>query len=358
MRVLLATTHIHYPQGGGGLERNTHELCLVLRRRGVQPAVAASMVPRGWLVQANRLKRLVLRQAYPRDSFCGYPVYRGWTPEGAAEAVHRFRPDIAVAQNPEPERLLAALEGAGVPTAVYVHEVERVDHLGAIRARGVPFIANSGFTARRLRERCGIEAPVVRPLIDPAHYRLAPAPGRVLFVNTVARKGVAVARALAEARPDIPFDMVMSWTLKEPARRELRDWARRHPNVTLHAPRRDMRPLYARARVLLVPSQWEESWGRVASEAQINGTPVLASNRGGLPESVGPGGLLLPHDAPVADWAAALGRLWDDKTLYAELSAAARAHAARREIQPEAVADAFRDALQGFLRLSQPRRAA
>jgi glycosyltransferase involved in cell wall biosynthesis len=74
-------------------------------------------------------------------------------------------------------------------------------------------------------------------------------------------------------------------------------------NVTLHPPTRDMRPLYARARLLLAPSQWEEAWGRVATEAQVSGIPVLASNRGGLPEAVGNGGILLPADAPGNEWA-------------------------------------------------------
>ncbi|MBY0338760.1 MAG: glycosyltransferase [Acetobacteraceae bacterium] len=356
MRVLLATTHIHYPQGGGGLERNTHELCLALKRRGAQPAVASSMLPRGGLLPpANRLKRFLLRQAYPRDTMCGYPVYRGWTPEGATEVAHRFRPDIAVVQNPHPERLLNAIERAGTPTAVYVHEVEELDHYRAIRARGTPVIANSEFTARRLRERCGItDAAIVRPLIDPAHYRLTPRPERVLFINTTPRKGVAIARALAEARPAIPFDIVVSWVLKESEKQELRAWAARLPNVTLHQPRRDMRPLYARARLLLVPSQWQETWGRVATEAQINGTPVLASDRGGLPESVGPGGMLLPHDAPLGDWLAALDRIWGDPSLHAELSAAARAHASRPEIQPDAIADALRDGLRAFLDRGAP----
>src|SRR3546814_9881685 len=43
----------------------------------------------------------------------------------------------------------------------------------------------------------------------------------------------------------------------------------------------DMREVYRRTHTLLVPSQWEEAWGRVATEAQFSGIPVLASDRGG-----------------------------------------------------------------------------
>ncbi len=54
----------------------------------------------------------------------------------------------------------------------------------------------------------------------------------------------------------------------------------------------DTRSVYAATRVLLVPSQWKaETWGRVASEAQFSGIPVLASDVGGSPEAVAPGGV-------------------------------------------------------------------
>jgi glycosyltransferase involved in cell wall biosynthesis len=77
------------------------------------------------------------------------------------------------------------------------------------------------------------------------------------------------------------------------------------------------------------------------SEAQISGIPALAARRGGLPESVGEGGLLVDADADLAGWERAFERLWDDPREYAARSAAARVHAARAEIQPEAVIAAF-----------------
>jgi glycosyltransferase involved in cell wall biosynthesis len=87
---------------------------------------------------------------------------------------------------------------------------------------------------------------------------------------------------------------------------------------------------------LLVPSQWEdETWGRVVTEAQFSGIPVVTSDRGGLPESVGPGGIVLPYDAPATAWAEVLTALWSDEARYAPLSQAALDHAARAEIDLE-----------------------
>ena len=67
---------------------------------------------------------------------------------------------------------------------------------------------------------------------------------------------------------------------------------------------------YAQARLLLVPSVWEEAWGRVVTEAQLNGIPVLATAIGGLPESVGPGGILIPPGSGIEVWNAHLRKLW------------------------------------------------
>ncbi len=66
------------------------------------------------------------------------------------------------------------------------------------------------------------------------------------------------------------------------------------PNVHVGEPTRNMKAVYARTKVLLVPSLCFEAWGRVATEAVLNGIPVLASASGGLPEAVGKGGLTLP----------------------------------------------------------------
>jgi glycosyltransferase involved in cell wall biosynthesis len=79
----------------------------------------------------------------------------------------------------------------------------------------------------------------------------------------------------------------------------------------------------------------------VVTEAHCSGIPVLASRRGGLPESVGPGGLLIEHDAPLALWRDALSRMWDDHATYAALVTAAERYAMRPEIQPSVLIDRF-----------------
>ena len=85
---------------------------------------------------------------------------------------------------------------------------------------------------------------------------------------------------------------------------------------------------------MLAPSTFEETFGRVATEAQASGIPVISSARGGLPETVGPGGILLDPNGPIDAWVKAIRKLWQDDTYYAEISAAALTHSQRPEITP------------------------
>lgn len=65
-------------------------------------------------------------------------------------------------------------------------------------------------------------------------------------------------------------------------------------NVDMTPATTNMKPIYAATKVLVAPSLWFESWGRVVSEAVYNGIPVLASNSGGLAEAAGGASINLP----------------------------------------------------------------
>jgi glycosyltransferase involved in cell wall biosynthesis len=74
----------------------------------------------------------------------------------------------------------------------------------------------------------------------------------------------------------------------------------------------------------MVPSLFPETFGMVAAEAMSLGTPVIAHNRGALPELIKAtsGGLIYDHESELTDQ---MRRLAIDDHLFASLSEAATA---------------------------------
>jgi len=75
--------------------------------------------------------------------------------------------------------------------------------------------------------------------------------------------------------------------------------------------------LYSAARILILPSLYE-GFGLPPLEAMACGTPVIASDRGSLPEVVGDAGLIIDPEGEDSI-AGAIERLWESDTLRSEL---------------------------------------
>lgn len=337
MRILIGSAHPYLPQIRGGAQSSTHELVAALHERGHEVAVLSGLTGKGLLGISARLQLKIGRQGYTCDSGLGYRVYRAWFASDAATAVVQdFKADVALFQSGSPVQFARALQPTGVPVAIYFRNVETDDLGGSLAGlEGVRFLANSHFTAETFRKTDGISSEVIYPLVDADRYRTETRRRNVTFINPHPHKGMDIALDIAKACPEIPFVFVRAWTLSENEERQLQASVRALSNVTLLAATNDMRTVYRDARIVLAPSRWNEAFGRIAAEAHVNAIPVVASNRGGLPEAVGPGGILLDPDGPIKDWATAVRSLWDDDILYAHYSHAARAHAGRKEMQPE-----------------------
>lgn len=89
-----------------------------------------------------------------------------------------------------------------------------------------------------------------------------------------------------------------------PLAEEVTRWAARHRHVDVHGhlSADDTARLVARARAVVVPSQWEETFGLVAVEAMAAGVPPVAPRRGSFPELVEDGrdGVLFAPGDPAA----------------------------------------------------------
>lgn len=105
------------------------------------------------------------------------------------------------------------------------------------------------------------------------------------------------------------------WLGNGPDAQALRERAAAHPlGYRHHFPgwANDIHPWYSAMSMLAFPSIAPETFGRVSVEAQAAGLPVLASDVGGIPETLQPGvtGVLLPP-GDVDAWRAAIVDMCD-----------------------------------------------
>lgn len=350
MRILFVNNYAFVPQVVGGIEISTLDLCLALQARGHAPAVLCSIVEGDGLYLWNRLKSKLLRQNFPVDRGTGVPVYRGWSPQsGLAEVGARVRPDAVIVQGGHISSYEIAARSAqlGYRTFYYTHDVGVIVKGTPLPdLRDVRWIANSAFTARTLAEKLDVPSAIVPPLFRADFYRGQATGERVTMVNPRPEKGGDIAVRVAELCPEIPFRFIEAWSAGHPDVERLKARATRLPNVEWMPVQTDMRAVYAASRLLLMPSQVAETWGRVITEAQFRGIPAVASAIGALPETLGPGGIALPPQAPAEEWAAAVRSLYADAGRHAEFSAAAQRYAMREELTPAAQVDTLLQYLQ------------
>ena len=102
----------------------------------------------------------------------------------------------------------------------------------------------------------------------------------------------------------------------------------------------------AEHKVMVVPSRWAEPFGIVALEGIATGCALVASSGGGLPDAVGPCGLLFPN-GDAAALATALKKVLIDDASRNQLTAAGPAHL--ENFTPVHVAKRYLDLFQQLI---------
>ena len=171
-----------------------------------------------------------------------------------------------------------------------------------------------------------------------------PVDGHILFMGTLEpRKNVGTLLDAYE-RLVARYPSAPSLILAGIARPEAAPWLARLARPPLagrvrhvgYVDRTEQRRLYDQAAALVLPSL-EEGFGFPALEAMAVGVPVVASDRGALPEVVGDAGLLVAPDR-ADDLADALARVLFERRIAETL--AARGVTRARQYTWKATADA------------------
>lgn len=216
---------------------------------------------------------------------------------------------------------------------------------------GRQFIRRCRLDVSEPPDKLGLVSTPLEPPIDWS----APSESRafVTFVNPSMHKGLYLFARLADMlgarRPDVPILVVQSGHTAGYLNGIPRIDFSKYPQIMAAPPVPLPADYFALTRVLVVPSVWEEPFGRVAAEAMINAIRPLVSNRGSLPHVVGGdfgeggGGRVLPipgwmtstttkvpSASEIEPWYDAVCQLWDDAALYRRVAARAREIAEER----------------------------
>ncbi len=194
----------------------------------------------------------------------------------------------------------------------------RKKHENALSAADL-IISNSYYMKRVLKEWYNLNSKVVYPFIDLDKYKTELAENNILHVNAIEHKGIELTLNIAKKLPKKNFIIVGYCSDKYIKKiKEIK-------NVEYYGYISDMKKIYSEVRLILMPSIWSEPFGRIPIEAGISGIPTIASNIGGLSESVGKGGILIDDFYNVDQWVEFVLSL-DDNKLYNKLSKKAIAH--------------------------------
>jgi len=186
-------------------------------------------------------------------------------------------------------------------------------------------IANSFFIKKKLSELMRVNSEVVYPFIELDTYRINDIKRKeqeyITFVNLRRPKGGEIALEIAAKMPKKTFLFIKGAKPEE----DLVKMAEGLKNVKLVSWAKDMKEIYRKTKILLVPSL-EESFGRLAIEAGINGIPTVASECGDLPTVIGDSGIVVEDTWNINKWTKSIRSL-DNEWEYSKYSILAKENA-------------------------------
>jgi glycosyltransferase involved in cell wall biosynthesis len=210
-----------------------------------------------------------------------------------------------------------------IPVVHLIHNTHPYVHI--IDAEKPQFIVyNAQWAADKLKYQH--DSIVIPPPVDPDVYNVGLISDRntaITLINLDTNKGGHILRQIAEAMPERQFIGVVG-SYSEPYSDG--QHVNQPPNVEVWPKQPDIRKVYERTRILIMPSKYE-SWGRTATEAMASGIPVICTSTPGLLENCGEAGYYIQDRDKVAEWVKGIKRL-DDKKIYAAASKKAKERAA------------------------------
>ncbi|MBU6230526.1 MAG: glycosyltransferase [Cyanobacteria bacterium REEB459] len=361
-KLLLVTEQSFYPDSSGGSEISTAYLLGELWKRNWQIEVISTSSLKSPSLRRNLWKSLENLRLFPptfRDLEQGYTIWRVLSKfidtKGLIRLIDKklgtYRPDIVLGFVDIRCPLLSYALNQGY-SCFYIARVAEVIGKAECLPNGLNIIANSPFMKTFLHSLTGDQYGVVLPFVEPDRYRVRSRVRKyVTFINPVPQKGVETVIEIARKMPGIEFLFVKgNWFHYRGNQDFFIQAARSLPNINIWENQEDIRSVYEVTDILLVPSIFQETFGRVILEAHINGIPVVAARTGGIDYTLGLGGILLDPSLPTDAYVDAIKNLKSDAELYATLSNLAFENSQRIEFMPEFQVNNFIDIISNYIK--------
>ncbi|WP_225157957.1 MULTISPECIES: glycosyltransferase family 4 protein [unclassified Bradyrhizobium] len=386
MKVLVINS-FYKPDVGGGAEVTIESIYRPLAAAGVDVVLLAttgSSERRTDLIDGIRVVRIPIANIYwhlkPRKAagliraiWHLLDIYNPWMSRHVREAIRAEQPDIVVCHNLSGWSISACVAAirTGLPTIAVLHDSYMLCR-SALMFRNGQACVQRCVTCRLARLPHRFASNRVNGVVGVSAYMLERFRQEGYFSRAKART-IRNARAIAEERRsqkkiksnELTFGYIgtiipakgVSWLLDQFIRHRITNRlliaGDGDPEYLKHLKQKggglnveflgycDSSSFYAKIDVCVVPSIWPEALGNVAYEACARHMPVIASNRGGLPEIIqdGVNGLLCNPDEPDS-LGLAMRRLLDDESLYEMLASNAR-QSVREMLDPDRVVNAY-----------------
>ena len=195
--------------------------------------------------------------------------------------------------------------------------------LPAIAKRALKVVTVSEFSRHELAELLGVDAAVVPGGVDERFApgaRRADRPYVLTVASRTARKNLGALEETARRLAERGVELVAAGGDRPQFRDDAAD-AASAIRFLGHVDDAELPALYAGALAFVLPSLYE-GFGLPCLEAMASGTPVVAADRGALPEVCGDAAVYADPEDPGAIAEAVLGVLGDDRLLQRGLARA------------------------------------
>jgi glycosyltransferase involved in cell wall biosynthesis len=296
-----------------------------------------------------------------------------WYDRLVDDAVRRLRPHVVLTFGGSSREVARQrrLQTGGLPVVFGLYNMRYFrphffDHVSAV-------ITPSHFLAAQYRMAIGLESTVLAgPLWPDDVLATKRDPSRLVIVNPTLDKGLLVVLAIVRLLRDHP-SVGIDIFLGRDGERDMRHAAflmgadLDRPGVEVRPTVSSPWPIYERARVVLVPSLFEDPAPRVVAEAFANGATVVGSDRGGIPEMCADAGIVVPvprsihplafqivPDAIARPWVDAILGFYQSDAVWR--SAVDRGREVARAYLPPAATEAYTNFFERAARDRQPLR--